>query len=180
MSVFSNPTIDAKDAAREYVRALLEVLGDRKPLDVLPNLVDDIQRAIEGVDRAVLERPEAPGKWSIVQVVQHLADTELVIGFRYRMILAQDKPPIPGFDQNLWADRLRYDHVRIEDALEQLGAIRQANLRVLTRLQPEEWERVGLHSERGPETVRRISELEAAHDIVHLRQIDRIKKHMSS
>lgn len=175
MSAFSNPATEAKDAAREYVRALLEVLGDRKPLEVLPRLMDEIRRAIDGIDPETLRKPEAPGKWSIIQVIQHLADTELVVGYRYRMILAQDSPPIPAYDQNLWADRLRYNEARLEEVLDQLRSIRESNLRLLRSLRPEEWERVGLHAERGPESVRRISELEAAHDLVHLRQIERIR-----
>lgn len=178
-SVFSNPATEAKDAAREYVRALLEVLGERKPLEVLPRLVGDLRRAIDGLDPEALRKPEAPGKWSITQVIQHLVDVELVVGFRYRMIIAQDTPPIPGFDQNLWADRLHYNEARVEDTLEQLGSIRQANLRLLKSLRPEEWERTGIHAERGPESVRRISELSAAHDLVHLRQIERIKNRLA-
>ena len=55
-----------------------------------------------------LRRPEAPGKWSATEVVQHLADSELVLGFRMRMILTEDRPALQGYDQDRWAGTLRY------------------------------------------------------------------------
>src|SRR5690606_23766078 len=132
--------------------------------------------AVEGVPDAALRRPEAPGKWSVVQVVQHLADSELVYGYRIRMTVAHDRPPIPGYDQDLWATSLRYDAVRLEDALADFEALRTLNLRFLRSLPEEAWERVGLHAERGEESVRKLTRLMAGHDLVHLRQIERIKR----
>jgi hypothetical protein len=54
----------------------------------------------------VLRRPEAPGEWSVAEVLQHLADSDLITGYRIRLMLAQDNPPIPGYDQDAWARRL--------------------------------------------------------------------------
>ena len=76
-------------------------------------------------------RAEAPGKWSIREVIQHLADSDLVGGFRLRMVLAHDPPVMPGYDQDLWATRLGYRDADVHEALEQFAALRAANLRHL-------------------------------------------------
>ncbi|MDX1419897.1 MAG: DinB family protein [Rubricoccaceae bacterium] len=175
MSSFSNPLRNAVGAADAYVGALLDVLGDQDPLDVLLRTPARLRDAVEGVPEAALRRPEAPGKWSVVAVVQHLADSELGYGYRIRLTVGQDRPAIPGYDQDAWAERLRYEAVRPEDALADFEALRTMNLRFLRALPDAAWARAGLHSERGEESVRRLTRLMAGHDLVHLHQVDRIK-----
>ena len=173
---FSNPAANAAASAKTYVRALLDLLGDRQPLDVLPELMPWLAARLRGASDPDLRRPEAPGKWSVAQVVKHLADSELVFGFRSRMILSEDRPALQGFDQDRWASLFRYAEVSCDSALAQLGVLREANLAVLSRLGPAELERVGMHSERGPESLGHLMKLMAAHDLVHRRQIERILK----
>jgi uncharacterized damage-inducible protein DinB len=122
-----------------------------------------------------LRQPEAPGKWSILEVVGHLADTEVVYRYRMRMSVAQPGSAIPDYDQDRWAKQLRYNEAGLEDGLREIEALRSANLAWLERLSDEEMDRAGLHEERGEESVRRIVKLLAAHDLVHRNQIRRIK-----
>ncbi len=171
---FSNPAASAAADAQSYVRALLDLLGDRQPLDVLPELTAWLTARLRGIPEPALRRPEAPGKWSVAQVVQHLADSELVFGFRSRMILSADRPALQGYDQDRWASLFRYAEVPYETALAQLAVLRDANLAVLRRLGPAELAREGMHSERGPESLGHLMKLMAAHDLVHRRQIERI------
>jgi hypothetical protein len=171
---FSNPASSAAASAGAYVRALLEVLGERDPLEVLAELDGWLDRRFTGVPEAALRRPETPGKWSPADVVQHLADSELVLGFRMRMILTEDRPPLQGYDQDKWATLFRYADVPLDRALEQLRVLRASNLAVLTPLGPAELAREGMHSERGPESLGHLLKLMAAHDLVHRRQIERI------
>jgi hypothetical protein len=173
---FSNPASQAKGAASEYIKALLTLLGDRNPFEVQENLLSALEAAVKGLDDAALRKPEKPGKWSILQVIQHLADTELVSGYRIRMILAHDQPPIPAYDQDFWANALKYNEVKVEDAIEQIRTLRKANLRLLRSLTPAQMQRYGLHEERGRESIERILKMTAGHDLVHLRQIERIKQ----
>lgn len=177
---FSNPAGNAAAAASGYVRALLQLLGDRDPLDVAAELLPWLQRRTAGVPDEVLRRPEAPGKWSVIEVIQHLADTELVIGWRTRLVLTQDRPPIQGYDQDAWARTLGYRDVPLEMALDQLRGIRAANLRLWRSLTAAQRERVGVHSERGPESVNRLLGLMGGHDLVHRRQIDRVLSSMGA
>jgi hypothetical protein len=156
------------------VRALLDLLGTREPLDLLPELIPWLHRRLAGIPEARLRRPEAPGKWSVVAIVQHLADSELILAVRGRLILSEDRPPIQGFDQDLWADRFDYVGASMALALAQLRALRAVNLALWRGLGAAEMAREGIHSERGPESLGHLLKLMAAHDLVHRRQIDRV------
>lgn len=171
---FANPAGNAAAAASGYVRALLALLGERDPLAVAAELVPWIERRTAGLDDALLRRPEAPGKWSALEVIQHLADSELVYAWRTRLLLTEDRPALQGFDQDAWARTLGYAEMPLGLALAQLSGIRAVNLRLWRTLTPAQRERVGVHSERGPESLDLLLRLMGAHDLVHRRQIERI------
>ena len=175
MSVFSNRSIDPPQERAKYSQAVLELVGGREPLSVLRETPAAAARAIEGLSPAQLRKPEAPGKWSIAHVLQHLADSDLVWGWRVRLILAQDRPTLTGYDQDLWAERLHYADADPQEALEQLRVLRRGNLGLIARATPEDLKRVGVHSERGEESVGYLCGLYAGHDLLHLRQIARIR-----
>lgn len=158
-----------------YVASLLDILGSRNPLAVLAETPPALRRLTDGVEKQTLATPEAPGKWSLVQVVQHLADSEIVGAFRFRMTLAHERPPIPGYDQDLWATRLHYERAEIGAAIEQFTVLRLANIRLLTDITADERARVGIHAERGEESIEKMMKMYAGHDLVHLRQMARIK-----
>jgi hypothetical protein len=174
MSLLSNPASSTPAETAAYVAALLQLLGDDDPVAVLRQTPVALQRFLDTVPAQNLTTPEAPGKWSIGEVVQHLADSDLVGGFRLRMVLAHDRPPLTGYDQDLWASRLRYRDADVHDALEQFIAIRHANVRLWERLTPADLARVGLHGERGEESLEHMRRLYAGHDVLHLKQLERI------
>jgi hypothetical protein len=176
VSVFTNPASGAAEHAAAYTRAILDLLGDRDPNDVLRETLTSLPRAIQGLSPAEIRQPELPGKWSIAHIVQHLADSEIVWSWRLRVILAQDRPPITGYDQDLWAVRLHYERADPTEALEQFTALRRANLRVLERVSAPELKRIGVHSERGEESLEHLRKLYAGHDLMHLRQIERVRR----
>ena len=175
MSVFSNPASSSPADIAAYVAALLQLLGEQDPVAILGQTPAALQQFLDTVPADIATMPEAPGKWSIREVVQHLADSELVGGFRLRMVLAHDRPTLTGYDQDLWAGRLRYCDVQIQDALEQFVALRRANLRLWQGLSPADLTRVGLHGERGEESLEHMRRLYAGHDLLHLRQLKRIR-----
>ena len=175
MSVFSNRSIDPPQERAEYAKAILELVGGREPMSVLRETPTAVARAIDGLTPSQLGQPEAPGKWSIVQVLQHLADSDLVWGWRLRLILAQDRPTLTGYDQDLWAERLHYADADPLKALDQLLVLRHGNLWLLDRATPQDLKRVGVHSERGEESIEYLIGLYAGHDLLHLRQIARIR-----
>ena len=157
-----------------YIESLLALVGTRDPLDVQAELAGWIEQRTNPLDDATLRRPEAPGKWSVIEVVQHLADTELAYGYRVRMVLTHDAWPVEVFDREAWARELHYQHAPLAGALEQLRALRNANLRLYRSLGSAQLARTGIHAERGAETISTYIGLLAGHDLVHRRQIDRI------
>jgi len=176
MSIFTNPISAATDEAGAYIAAVLRLLGDKDPLMVLEGLVAELEEHVKGLTIAELRHAEAPGKWSIIEIIQHLADSELVWAYRLRMVLAEKRPQITGYDQDGWASQLRYREVKLRDAMEQLRVLRSTNLRLIGSLSAGELHRAGVHSERGEETVEHMIRLYAGHDLVHLKQISRIRK----
>jgi hypothetical protein len=171
---FSNKFGQATEAAEQYVRKMMEVLGDRDPIALLDGAVARLRNEIARIPAAKCAIPEAAGKWSVTDVVRHLAETEIVYGYRIRMVLTQDTPDIQGFDQDNLASAIRYDGATIEDFLSVLDVLRRLNLKLYRALSEDQLHRFGVHSERGPESVRRQIRLCAAHDEVHLKQIQRI------
>jgi DinB family protein len=176
MSVFTNSASSTPEQTAAYIGAVLDLVGARNPSEVLQDTLPAIERIRGGLSREQARQPEAPGKWSIAQVMQHLADSELVWGYRLRMVLSQDRPRLTGYDQDLWAERLGYGEADPEQALQVFSALRHANLRLLARASGEDLKRVGIHAERGEETVEHMIRLYAGHDLLHLEQLARIRR----
>jgi len=175
MSVFTNPSGRAPEAAANYVRSILALVGDRDPVAILAELPEWLRTTLGSLDDAVRRRPEAPGKWSAHDAVQHLTDAETAFLWRTRLIVAEERSPtLQGYDQDRWAARLRYQDAPFDEVLGELTAMRRRNLRLLRALSAEELERAGEHVERGRESMRLMLPLMAGHDLVHRRQISRI------
>jgi len=175
MSVFTNSASRSVDEAKDYTAAILDLLGTRDPMDVLPRTPDAVREAIAGLSETQLSQREAPGKWSIRHVVRHLADGDLVWGWRMRMVLAHDRPTITGYDQDLWADRLHYGEADVSLALDDFSVLRRSNLRLLAAASAADMQRVGVHAERGEESVAHMIKMYAGHDLLHLAQVERIR-----
>lgn len=171
----TDPSALSTGASPEYADAMLKFLGDLEPLAVFERTPADLRGAVCGLTKAQLATPERPGKWGVAAVVQHLADAELVLGFRYRNLLSLPGAPVHAFDQDAWAAGLGYLTADVPAALDDFESIRRANLRVLRAARPEQWDWFAVHEQRGRETLRHMVRLYAAHDRYHLYQIGRIK-----
>jgi DinB family protein len=175
MSVFTNSGPGAAARAAEYVAATLALLGDRDPMDVLGSTFLEITREIEGVPLRQLAQPEGDGKWSIRDVIQHLEENEIVWAFRVRVTLAQERPQLPAYDQDLWAARLHRTDEAAQAALARFGTLRESTVALLERATPEDLRRTAVHVERGEQTLDQLIRLNGGHDLIHLRQIARIR-----
>ncbi|MBI4391648.1 MAG: DinB family protein [candidate division NC10 bacterium] len=139
-----------------------------------------LKRAIAGLGRAALTRRPALGKWSLQEIVCHLADVEVVTGWRYRMILAQSGSPLTAFDQDRWASETNYRRQDPKVALETFAALRRRHLALIRQTPRTAWSRFGIHQERGRVTFRDLVEWEAAHDLNHLAQVTRLRRLLAS
>lgn len=158
---------------QEYTARLLSLSAGADPFEVLGSTPATIAAWIDGRAAAGLQRSPAPGRWSVAQIVAHLADSEIVFAYRVRMILAAPGTAIQAYDQDAWS---RAQHAETSDAhrsLKLFTAIRESMLPLLRGLNGEELDRYGLHVERGRESVRHLLALYAGHDRNHLAQIER-------
>jgi tRNA-binding protein len=162
------------ETPQAYTARLLALAAGADPLQIMASTPRRIADLLARRAAAELQRQPEPGRWSIAQIVSHLADSELVFGYRVRQILAAPGTPIQAYDQDAWASALRYEGNDACEALGLLTALRAANLRVLARLTAQERARAGLHSERGEESIAHLSSLQAGHDRNHLAQIERL------
>jgi uncharacterized damage-inducible protein DinB len=133
-----------------------------------------LARLIAGVPESILRRPPAPGKWSVVAILAHLAEDELSSSWRYRQMLEKPGADLDSFDQEEWARRGNYDSWNPREAIEMFRLLREANVKLLARLTEEEWQRWGTHTERGRMTVAELAGHMPDHDAKHMEQIRRI------
>ncbi len=165
-----------QETAQQYITRMLGYQEGMDPLKVQQETAKKIERLIKGVSKKKLMiRPE-PSKWSAAEIIAHLADAELVGGFRMRLMLGENGATIQAFDQDVWAEKFNYRKNDPKKSLEEFRALREKNLALLKSIPASMWENYGMHSERGKETVDRTVRMFAGHDINHLRQIEKIVK----
>lgn len=176
MSVFSNRAPRTPETSAAYLQAVEALVGSADPIDLLGSTPSLLSNSLMVSTPEEWREPEFPDKWSLADVVHHLADTELVWGWRLRRILTEDQPTLEGFDQDAWADRLGYPEADPRYSLDLFKALRRSNLRLVARATPEDLARSALHVERGELRLEALVRHWAGHDVLHLKQIERIRR----
>ena len=160
--------------ARAYCSALRDLVGDEDPFVVLSNTPARIHTLIAGANAAMLSCQPAPGKWSIGEIIAHLADSELVFAYRLRTIFTVNGARLQAFDPDVWAATFDYMSLDVRTSAQLFAALRTGTLQMLRRINAVRMEHTGTHEEWGTETARGLVRLEAGHDKNHLAQIERI------
>jgi hypothetical protein len=137
---------------REFPAKLSEVISELGPL---------------GMSRSL-----GPGKWTVSEILCHLADTEIAFSFRWRQTLAKEDHVVQPFDQDLWATR--YASTPGDEALHSFLALRRWNTILLDRLSASDWGQRVSHPELGAMTFRTLVEIMAGHDLNHLAQLRKL------
>jgi hypothetical protein len=140
---------------------------------------DEVVSALEGFPKAKLTANLIPGKWSAAEIVQHLADSEMTSAIRLRRLLVEDHPVIQGYDQDLFATKLRYNDLDIAPALDAFRGARATTTQLLERMTEADWRREGTHTESGHYTAEDWLEIYAAHAHGHADQIRRLREKLS-
>jgi hypothetical protein len=162
------------ETPQQYTRRILGCIDGKQPLAVQAATAKKLGRLIKRVSTAKLRKRPAPGKWSVTEIIAHLADGEIVGGFRMRLILGSPGSPVVAYDQDKWVTSGHYDKRDPQKSVEQFRVLREANLALLKSLEPEQWKHYGMHSERGQESIEQIVRMFAGHDINHLQEIEKI------
>jgi hypothetical protein len=162
------------ETAQQYIQRITAHVEGKQPLAVQAATAEKLERLIEGAPMSELRKRPAADRWSVNEIVAHLGDAEIVIGFRIRMILGAPGVPMAAYDQDSWVTRGHYEQRDPRKSVEQFRVVREGNLALLKSLAPEQWKHYGVHSERGRETIEHIVHMTAGHDINHLQQIEKI------
>ena len=163
------------EAAASYKARILSYQAGADFLALQAAAPDRLAALVEGLTTAQLTRRPAPDKWSIQELVAHLAEDELVGAYRLRMVLSSPGTALQAFDQDVWARTGRYSERDVRSSLELFRVLRRANLELLHSLSAEEWDMHGVHAERGVESIRDMAMHFAGHDINHFKQIEAIR-----
>jgi hypothetical protein len=149
----------------------------KKHLDAAEKSPKEIAAAVSGLSDTVLRYKPSPDKWCVQEVLGHLADMEIVLGYRVRQMLADTKPVIAPLDQDAWARNLNYLDSPPAELVAFYGIARHHNLRLLRRLTPADLTKSAFHPEMQREmTVAEIVERIGVHGANHLAQIEKLKK----
>lgn len=166
------------ETVQQYVDRINSYVTGTDPLCVLMETPARLRSLFANVPESLLRTRPSADRWSLLEIAAHLSDVEIAIGWRTRSIIgAPDGIPVQAYDQNAWQEAFRYNECDIAPTLAAFTAARENNLRLYRSLTESQWNKYGLHSERGRESVRDIIRLQAGHDLNHLRQIETILQH---
>jgi hypothetical protein len=158
----------------QYKTRILSNTEGKDPVEVQRQTPQSLLSLIKGSDADSLRRNPQPGKWSVAQIIAHLAESEVVATWRYRQMLESSGSKILPYDQDVWEKLGDYAHADPHSSLELFRLLRERNLQLLDHLTLEQWEMYGIHAERGKESVRHLARMMAGHDANHLEQVRNI------
>lgn len=161
---------DATTQPAKYKQALLDLIGDQDPVDVMAQTTVSIERLVESASESALQAKPEAGEWSAADVIGHLFDVDIVYGFRWRLVLTEDDPTYPGYDEKKWT---RLPRLPFWPQFRAWQGLRAANVQLLRATPTSQWNREGFHGEQGGETFDEMARKLAAHDLAHINQIER-------
>ena len=164
------------ETPQAYTQRILGLTAGKEPLEVQRETAKTLAKLINSLSKRQLSRRPEPGKWSITEILAHLADSEIVLSWRMRLVICQNGAPMQAADQNVWAQTLDYVGQDPKVSLEIFRVLRENNLRMLEVLPKKLWENYGIHSEHGKQTLAHIVRMYAGHDLNHLSQVEKIAR----
>ncbi len=163
-----------QETAEQYIQRILGNVEGQDPLKVQKSTPVRLKKAIQRLTPKQLKWKSEPGKWSIAEILAHLADAEIVGSWRMRLIIGASGTTVQPFDQDVWASMFHYANRDAKQSLEVFRVLRENNLSMLKALPKEAWEHYGMHQERGKETIAHIVRMFAGHDVNHAKQVEGI------
>jgi len=163
-----------QETAQQYTQRILGHVDGQDAIKVQRATADRLKKAVRGLTPKQLKWKPGPEKWSVAEILAHLADAEIVASWRMRFVIGANGTTIEPFDQDVWASAFQYSARDAKQSLEVFRVLRENNLAMLKALPAETWDNYGMHMERGKETVAHMVRMFAGHDTNHLRQVEGI------
>jgi hypothetical protein len=168
------------ETAQQYIQRILGHVEGHDAIKVQRATAAKLKKLIHGLAPKELKWKPEPGKWSIAEIIAHLADVEIVASWRMRSVLGANGSAIQPFDQDAWASVFQYGKRDVKQSLEVFRVLRENNLAMLKALPRESWDNYGMHAERGKETIAHLARMFAGHDTNHILQVERITGQLKS
>lgn len=162
------------ETAQQYIQRILGHVDGQDAIKVQQTTAVKLKKLTSGLTPKQLKWQSAPGKWSIAEILAHLADVEIAASWRMRLIIGDSGTTTQPFDQDVWASVFQYNDRDVKRSLEVFRVLRENNLAMLKALPLESWDYYGMHLERGKETIAHLARMFAGHDTNHIRQIESI------
>jgi uncharacterized damage-inducible protein DinB len=166
--------MNRNETAEEYIARILAFSEGHDPRAVLGSTAARLRALVDAAPRERWRLKPAAEKWSAAAVLAHLADAEIVAGWRVRSILEKNGVALQPFDQEVWAAEFKYESADVDESLATFTAARASLLSLLQRVDTARLSHHGMHAERGVETIPHLMRLYAGHDLNHLGQIERL------
>lgn len=167
-----------QETAEQYIGRILGYVEGQDALKVQRTTASRLQKAIKGLTPSQLKWRSQPAKWSIAEIIAHLADAEIVASWRMRSIIGENGVTIQPFDQDAWASAFEYQNRDARQSLELFRTLRENNLAMLKEISRETWDNYGMHLERGKESIAHLTRMFAGHDTNHVLQVEGIMKEL--
>ena|SRR3984885_2239989 len=168
------------ETAQQYIQRILSHVEGQDAIKVQRATAAKLRKLTQSLTPNELKWQPEPGKWSIAEILAHLADVEIVASWRMRSILGANGTAVQAFDQDAWASVFQYGKRDVKQSLEVFRVLRENNLAMLKALSRESWDNYGMHSERGKETIAHLARMFAGHDTNHILQVERIAGQLKS
>jgi hypothetical protein len=168
------------ETAQQYIQRILGHVEGQDAIKVQRATASKLKKLIHPLSPKDLRWKPGPGKWSIAEIVAHLADAEIVGSWRMRSVLGANGTAIQAFDQDAWASVFQYGKRDAKQSLEVFRVLRENNLAMLKALPRERWDNYGMHAERGKETIAHLARMFAGHDTNHVLQVEGIVVQLKS
>ena len=167
-----------QETAEQYIDRILGYVEGQDALKVQRTTASRLQKATKGLTAAQLKWRSQPAKWSIAEIIAHLADAEIVASWRMRSVIGENGVTIQPFDQDAWASAFKYQNRDARRSLELFRTLRENNLAMLKEISKETWDNYGMHMERGKESIAHLTRMFAGHDTNHVLQVEGIVKEL--
>jgi DinB superfamily len=168
------------ETAEQYIRRIMGHVEGQDAIKVQRSTANRLKKSISRLTPSELKWKPEPGKWSIAEILAHLADVEIVASWRMRAVIGENGVTIQPFNQDAWATAFRYQARDAQRSLELFRVLRENNLAMLKDIPKEAWENYGMHLERGKESIAHLARMFAGHDTNHALQVERIVQELKS
>ena len=168
------------ETAEQYISRILGYVQGQDAIKVQRSTAGKLKKLTTGLTPKELKWRTEPTKWSIAEIIAHLADAEIVASWRMRSVIGENGITIQPFDQDQWASVFKYRSRDANRSLEVFRVLRENNLVMLKEIAPEIWDNYGMHLERGKESIAHLARMFAGHDTNHVLQIERLVQQLKS